>query len=157
MYNIYERKLKMDELNRFIKAQEKYYQIALQEIKNGHKQTHWIWFIFPQLKELGQSDTALYYGIKGLIEAKQYLKNEYLKHNLIEISENLLKINKNIEEIVNYPDNLKIKSSMTLFHIAGPNINTFKKVIDKFYNQELDNQTISIINNHKILLTKKQG
>ena len=135
----------MNDLNRFIIAQEESYQIALKEIKNGYKETHWIWFIFPELKDLGRSDTALYYGIKDLNEAKRYLKNDYLRNNLIEISEALLKLDDNITDILGYPDNLKVKSCMTLFYYADSNIEIFKKVIDKFYSGEFDNNTIKII------------
>ena len=137
----------MDKLNRFIEAQKKYYEIALKEIKNGYKETHWIWFIFPQLKSLGKSDTALYYGIKDLEEAKSYLENNYLRHNLIEISEAFFNLKgNNPTEILGYPDDLKVKSCMTLFYLADESIDIFKNVIDKFYNGEFDSNTISIIN-----------
>ncbi len=135
----------MNDLNRFIIAQEETYKLALKEIKNGYKESHWIWFIFPQLKDLGRSDTALYYGIKDLKEAKKYLENDYLRANLIEISEALLKLDDNITDILGYPDDLKVKSCMTLFYYADSSIEVFKKVIDKFYNGEFDNNTIKII------------
>ncbi len=135
----------MNSLDRFIKAQEKSYKVALKEIKNGHKETHWIWYIFPELKGLGKSDTALYYGIIDLEEARRYLENDYLRSNLIEISEALLNLDNNIIDILGYPDNLKVKSCMTLFYYANPNIKIFKKVLDKFYNGEFDNNTIEII------------
>ena len=135
----------MNDLNRFIIAQEETYKLALKEIKNGYKESHWIWFIFPQLKDLGRSDTALYYGIKDLKEAKNYLENDYLRANLIEISEALLKLDDNITDILGYPDDLKVKSCMTLFYYADSSIEVFKKVIDKFYNGEFDNNTIKII------------
>ena len=135
----------MNSLDRFIKAQEKSYKVALKEIKNGHKETHWIWYIFPELKGLGKSDTALYYGIIDLEEARSYLENDYLRSNLIEISEALLNLDNNITDILGYPDNLKVKSCMTLFYYANPNIKIFKKVLDKFYNGEFDNNTIEII------------
>ena len=135
----------MNSLDRFIKAQEKSYKVALKEIKNGHKETHWIWYIFPELKGLGKSDTALYYGIIDLEEARRYLENDYLRSNLIEISEALLNLDNNIIDILGYPDDLKVKSCMTLFYYANPNIKIFKKVLDKFYNGEFDNNTIEII------------
>ena len=136
----------MYNLDRFIEAQKEDYSQALKEIKNGKKQTHWIWYIFPQLKDLGISDTAIYYGIESLDEAKEYLKNNYLKHNLLEITQALLDLDSNNPtEILGYPDNLKVKSSMTLFNYADPNIDLFKKVIDKYYNGEFDINTINFI------------
>ena len=80
----------MNSLERFIKAQKQNYQQALKEIKNGKKLTHWIWYIFPQIKGLGFSEIANYYGIDDLNEAKAYLNNDYLKNNLLEITEALL-------------------------------------------------------------------
>ena len=135
----------MNDLNRFIEAQELDYLVALNEIKNGKKRSHWIWYIFPQLAFLGNSSTAKYYGIKDLDEAKLYLENEYLKNHLIEISKELLKIDKRIEDIVNYPDDLKIKSSMTLFNYVDPSIEVFKKVLDKFYDGKKDEVTLEKI------------
>lgn len=135
----------MYNLNRFIEAQNKDYDKALNEIKNGKKLTHWIWYIFPQLKELGFSNTSIYYGISSIEEAKEYLKNEYLNNHLIEITKALLSLeNNDIEDVFGYPDNLKVKSCMTLFYYASNN-EIFKKVIDKFYNGEFDINTIKLI------------
>lgn len=133
-------------LERFIKAQEKDYQKALTEIKQGKKQSHWIWYIFPQLKELGHSTTAQYYGIKDEQEAIKYLQNTLLKDHLIEISEELYKQNNNIKKIVGYPDYLKVKSCMTLFSYIDPTIDIFQKVIDKFYHGQKDEITIDLLN-----------
>ncbi len=135
-----------DSLNRFVEAQKKYYSIALNEIKNGYKETHWIWFIFPQLKELGKSETALYFGILDLDEAKRYLENDFLRKNLMEISDALLKLkSNNPTEVLGYPDDLKVRSCMTLFYSADSSMAVFKKVIDKFYNGKFDNQTLAIL------------
>ncbi len=139
-----------DSLDRFIIVQRKDYNKALKEIKNGKKLTHWSWYIFPQLKGLGSSATAEYYGIEDLKEARLYLTNEYLKNNLIEISQALLNLNtNNPTEVLGYPDDLKVKSCMTLFYYANPRINIFKKVIDKFYNGEFDDKTILLLNKQK--------
>ncbi len=136
----------MGNLDRFIVMQEKDYQIALEEIKSGKKRTHWIWYIFPQLKGLGSSATAEYYGIDDLNEAKAYLENEYLKNNLLEISQALLDLSSSDPtEILGYPDDLKVRSCMTLFYYADQSIEVFKKVIDKFYNSEFDRMTIKMI------------
>lgn len=136
-------------LERFIKAQEKDYHKALSEIKQGKKQSHWIWYIFPQLKELGHSSTAQYYGIKDKEEAKQYLQNTLLKDHLIEITEELYKQNNNIKKIVGYPDYLKVKSCMTLFSYIDPTIDIFQKVIDKFYHGQKDEITIELLKEKK--------
>lgn len=136
-------------LERFIIAQEENYQKALSEIKQGKKQTHWIWYIFPQLKELGASTTAKYYGLANIEEAKEYYSNEYLKTNLLEISRALLEIeNKNIKNIMGYPDYLKLKSCMTLFQHVNPNEKVFCSVLDKFYNGKRDEKTINLLKNN---------
>ena len=132
-------------MKKFLDAQEDDYEIALNEIKNGYKRSHWIWYIFPQIAGLGHSSTAQYYSIKDLDEAKEYLKNEILRSRLIEISSELLKLNDSIDNIMGYPDNLKLCSCMTLFYEADPNIDVFKKVIDKFYNGNFDENTLNII------------
>ena len=132
-------------LERFIVAQENSYAIALEEIKNGRKLSHWIWYIFPQLEDLGHSATAKFYGIKNKEEAIAYLQNEYLRNNLIEISEALYLIDDNISNIMGYPDDLKVKSSMTLFNYINPNITAFQNVLDKFYNGENDQKTLKLL------------
>ena len=135
------------DLDRFVKAQKQDYDQALSEIRNGKKVTHWSWYIFPQLKNLGSSAMSEFYGIEDLKEAKAYLDNEYLKKNLIEISQALLDLDNNDPtDILGYPDDLKVRSCMTLFYYADPNIDVFKKVIGKFYHGELDEQTILLLN-----------
>ena len=141
----------MANLERFIKAQKQDYEKALKEIKNGKKLTHWIWYIFPQIKGLGYSEISKYYGIDDLAEAKAYLQNEYLRNNLLEITEALLNLDSNNPtEILGYPDDLKVKSCMTLFNYADQNILIFKKIIDKYYNGEFDNKTIALIKQKKL-------
>ena len=136
----------MYNLNRFIEAQKRNYNQALSEIKTGKKLTHWIWYIFPQIKGLGMSNISMYYSVDGLDEAKEYLNNDYLKNNLLEITKALLELdNNNPTEVLGYPDDLKVKSCMTLFHYAEPSIDLFKEVIDKYYKGEFDANTINII------------
>ncbi len=131
-------------LDRFIEAHEEDYERALKEIKNGRKLTHWMWYIFPQIKGLGMSETAQYYEIKSLEEAHAYLDNELLKSHLIEISNELLKLNTNDpEEVFGDIDSLKLKSSMTLFSYISDN-EIFNKVIDKYFNGDKDLNTIRI-------------
>lgn len=132
-------------LKRFIEAQELDYEIALLEIRNGRKRSHWMWYIFPQLADLGYSSTAKYYGISNLEEARVYMENSILKSHLIEISEELYKLNDNISNILGYPDDLKLNSSMTLFKKANPEIKIFGDVIEKFYNGKEDQATIDLL------------
>ena len=132
-------------LERFIEAQERDYESALEEIRNGKKETHWIWYIFPQLKGLGMSYYADYYGIENLEEAKAYFENEYLRNHLLEITKSLLSIpTNNIKSVMDPPDDLKLKSSMTLFYEATKN-EIFKQVLEKYYEGNLDEQTLRLL------------
>ena len=121
------------------------YDQALAEIRNGMKVGHWIWYIFPQLKGLGMSSTSQYFGIRDLDEAKEYLQNQLLRDRLIEISEALLEQSGNIKNIVGFVDAMKVRSSMTLFQAADPEIEVFGKVLDKFYDGKPDDITLRII------------
>lgn len=135
-------------LERFKKAQEKDYSRALKEIRNGHKESHWMWYIFPQLKELGYSEISEFYGIDGRTEAKAYIEDEILRARLVEISEALLRLkSSNATEVMGYPDDLKLKSCMTLFSEAAPEIESFTKVLKKFFGGEKDKKTLEILNN----------
>jgi uncharacterized protein (DUF1810 family) len=137
----------MNDLNRFLEAQERKYDIALSEIKSGKKKRHWMWYIFPQIIGLGYSLAADYYAIKNIDEAKEYLNHPVLGNRLREISNELLKLaESDANAIFGYPDDLKLKSSMTLFmQVEECDDNIFKKVIDKFFNGELDDKTLSIL------------
>lgn len=136
----------MYNLERFIKAQEKEYSNALREIRNGYKSGHWMWFIFPQLSGLGFSSMSNYYGISSIDEAREYLKNEILSRRLIEISTLLLNIDgKDIDEILGYPDNLKLQSCMTLFNEADNSIIVFKEILDKYYDGKKDAKTLELL------------
>ena len=132
-------------LERFIIAQEQNYQAALQEIKNGKKQSHWMWYIFPQLKGLGFSSTAVYYAIQNEKEAKAYLDHVILGQRLKEACAALLNLRTcDANEIFGFPDNLKLRSSMTLFYLVSHD-EIFQKVIEKFFNGEFDPLTISLL------------
>lgn len=133
------------DLERFYKVQKFDYPVALNEIKNGQKESHWMWYIFPQLKELGYSSTAKYYGLTK-DEAKAYIKDEVLKSRLIEISEALLKLNNNnATSIFGYPDDLKLKSCMTLFSEISPEIEVFDKVLQNFFSGKKDDKTLELL------------
>ena len=129
-------------LQRFLDAQSHDYERALQEIKNGLKQSHWIWYIFPQLKGFGRSYNSEFYGISGLEEAKAYYNHPELGSRLIEITEALLEHrDKSAQEILSSIDARKVKSCMTLFWVASGNP-IFKEVIEAFYERKMDNKTI---------------
>ena len=130
------------DLERFIEAQNMVYDIALQEIKNGHKRGHWIWFVFPQIKGLGHSYNSEFYGISGTIEAKAYLEHPLLGARLREISQALLDCgNPSADDILGFPDVLKVRSCMTLFDMVSPN-DIFKQVLDKYYDGKPCDKTI---------------
>ncbi len=137
-----------NDIIRFTEAQAYSYPIALKEIKNGRKNSCWMWYIFPQLKALGRSYKAKYYGISDLDEAKAYISNSLLKARLIEICNALISLDSSDAHVVfGSPDDMKLKSSMTLFEIAAPDIPVFGKVLEKFYGGERDQQTINILKN----------
>jgi len=129
-------------IERFIKAQEDSYECALKEIKNGHKRSHWMWYIFPQIKGLGYSSTAMYYAIQNRAEAEVYMAHPVLGSRLLEISGELLKLEtSDADEVFGWPDDMKLKSSMTLFYIVSSN-QVFRQVLDKFFSGELDDFTV---------------
>lgn len=139
------------DLKRYVKEYETDYDTALREIRNGRKESHWMWYIFPQLKGLGMSYMAEYFGMSGIDEAKAFLNDPYLGIRIKEISSALLSLKTNDAlAVMDYPDNLKLKSSMTLFALASDsdtsNENVFKQVLDKYFNGEYDNLTIELLN-----------
>ena len=135
----------MHDLNRFISAQERSYDAALREIKSGHKVTHWMWYIFPQIAGLGFSSTAQFYAISSMQEAKDYYAHPVLGKRLVEISEALLALDtSDAGAVMGYPDDLKLRSSMTLF-LAASGDAVFQSVLDKFYSGRPDSKTLRIL------------
>jgi uncharacterized protein (DUF1810 family) len=133
-------------LQRFIDAQQSDYAIASAEIKNGRKQSHWMWYIFPQIKGLGFSATSKFYAISNIIEAVEYLGHPVLGSRLVEISNQLLQLDGNdAYKIFGSPDDLKLKSSMTLFATLPKTDKVFQLVLDKFFNGTKDNKTLQIL------------
>ena len=134
-------------LKRFLDAQSYYYKQALHEVQDGHKHSHWIWFIFPQLAILGYSHNAKYYGISGYDEAKAYLGHPILGERLITIT-NALLTHKDMDvvEIFGTVDAMKVRSCMTLFDAVSPN-DVFQNVLDCFYNGKNDKKTLDHICN----------
>ena len=134
------------EISRFMKAHQTDYQRALSEIKNGKKVSHWMWYIFPQLKGLGRSSMSEYYGIQDLDEAKVYLADPILGKHLIEICNALLSLDTNdATKVMGRPDDRKLKSSMTLFDAATESSDIFQMVLDKYYNGKKDYRTLYML------------
>lgn len=134
------------DLDRFLKAQEGVYADALREIRNGRKQSHWMWFIFPQIAGLGQTETSQYYAIKSPDEAVAYLSHPVLGNRLREIAEALLSVrNKSARDILGTPDDLKLRSSMTLFGQVSNDNRVFEQVLDCYFNGEKDGRTIQLL------------
>ena len=134
------------DLSRFLKAQEHDYAQALHEIQSGRKRSHWMWYIFPQIQGLGVSRTAEFYAIRDLEEAKDYLAHPVLGARLKEISSALLELEGlSASEIFGYPDDLKLRSSMTLFRLADLDCEIFQDVIDKYYDGRPDSRTVDIV------------
>lgn len=134
------------DLNRFVQAQEEIYSRALAEINRGRKQSHWMWFVFPQIDGLGYSSTARFYAIKSRDEAQAYLTHPLLGKRLFECSEALLKIKaKSAEEIFGYPDDLKLRSCMTLFASISEAGSVFSRVLDQYYGGQADPQTLALL------------
>jgi uncharacterized protein (DUF1810 family) len=137
------------DLTRFVDAQATSYAVALAEIKNGKKRTHWMWYIFPQLVGLGQSEYSRLYGIRNLNEAEAYLQHPVLGPRLREISHVLLQLPvSDAHTIFGSPDHKKLQSSMTLFtSVPGNHPDIFKQVLDKFFEGKMDTKTIGILEN----------
>lgn len=139
--------MKTHNLERFITAQKSAYQIALRELTEGKKQSHWMWYIFPQIQGLGYTETAKKYGIEDLQEATEYLQHRTLGPRLILMSNILLGMETNdAHQIFDSPDDLKLKSCMTLFSQVPDADPVFEKVLQKFYNGLKDHITLKILN-----------
>lgn len=131
------------DLRRFVDAQERVYATALDELRSGRKRGHWIWFVFPQLRSLGRSPTAIRYGITSLAEATAYLDHDVLGPRLRECARVVARIQgSSVEEIFGWPDNLKLRSSMTLFARATTDNADFRAVVDRFYDGVEDALTV---------------
>ena len=133
-------------LSRFVEAQKGAYETALAEVKNGWKTSHWMWFIFPQVRGLGFSDTAKFYAIKDLAEAAQYLGHPVLGARLVEISAALLDLGTTDPvKIFGHTDSMKLKSSMTLFSLPKNRDPVFQKVLNKFFGGAKDERTLQLV------------
>jgi len=133
-------------LQRFVDAQDRVYDTVLAELRNGAKRSHWIWFVFPQMRGLGRSATAQHYGISSLEEARAYLAHPVLGPRLRDCTRLVAATDgRSVDEIFGWPDNLKVRSSMTLFSHATDDNGDFRAVLDKFYAGEDDPATVELL------------
>ncbi|PWB23616.1 DUF1810 domain-containing protein [Flavobacterium sp. HTF] len=136
-----------NDLTRFLEAQNKLYLTALTELKKGKKETHWMWFIFPQIKGLGRSEMSKLYAIENLQQSEEFLAHPVLGKHLIEVSKVLLEFKmKSAESILGDLDALKLQSCMTLFSLTNNTNPVFQEVLDAFFSGKFDTLTLSIIN-----------
>ncbi len=134
------------QLARFVAAQEETYDRALRELRRGRKESHWMWYIFPQIDGLGSSSTARRYAIKSADEARAYLSHPILGPRLLQCCQAILAVNgKSASDIFGFPDDMKLRSSMTLFaHVAGSHLE-FAQVIEMYFSGHPDDRTIAIL------------
>ena len=139
------------DLRRFVDAQQRVYDAVLGELRDGAKRSHWIWFVFPQLRGLGRSPTAARFGISSLAEARAYLAHPVLGPRLRECARLVTAIDgRSVDDIFGWPDNLKVRSSMTLFAHAAEDAEEdgadFRAVLEKFYGGQGDPATVELLN-----------
>jgi len=133
-------------LERFVAAQAGTYEAALSELRAGRKSTHWMWFIFPQLRGLGRSAMAERYGVSSLGEARRYLEHEVLGPRLLECTGAVLAVEgRTAAQIFGYPDDRKFHSSMTLFDRAGPGNGEFGAALAKYFEGRPDPLTVGLL------------
>jgi uncharacterized protein (DUF1810 family) len=134
-------------LDRFLKVEQSDYEIALSEVKGGRKHSHWMWYIFPQIQGLGFSEISRYYAIKDEAEAVAFLQHPILGNRLITICNALLDLpENNANKIFGNPDDMKLKSCVTLFSILPKTDPVFRSILDKFFNGEKDIATLKNLN-----------
>jgi uncharacterized protein (DUF1810 family) len=132
------------DLQRFVDAQDRIYDTAVDELVAGRKRSHWMWFVFPQLRGLGRSPTAVRFGISSIDEARAYLAHELLGPRLHECTRLVAQIDgRTAQQIFGWPDDMKLRSSMTLFARAASDNEDFVAVLDKFYGGEEDPATVA--------------
>ena len=133
-------------LNRFIEAQMTTYKGAMLELTRGRKESHWVWYIFPQIEGLGRSDTAKLYSIKSIEEGRAYLEHLVLGPRLVEACEIILSLKDvSMDEVMGFPDDLKLLSSMTLFEFISGSNSIFTKMIELYFDDERDKGSLKLI------------
>ena len=135
------------DLSRFILAQEKAYEQALAEIKAGRKTSHWMWYIFPQFRGLGFSETSRYYAIRDIREARDFLAHPVLGARLRQLANELLKLaGSDAGQVFGSPDDLKLRSSMTLFaFVDSSEERPFDQVLEKYFGGRFDEKTMGLL------------
>jgi uncharacterized protein (DUF1810 family) len=134
------------DLNRFVRAQARDFDRALSEIRRGRKQSHWMWYIFPQFDGLGSSAMSKEYAIKTLAEAEAYLRHPVLGARLIECAEAALAVEgKSAHDIFGSPDDMKLRSSATLFAHVSPAGSVFERILDKYFQGARDEKTLRLL------------
>ncbi len=134
------------DLTRFVVAQAPVYDTVVEELRDGRKRGHWMWFVFPQLRGLGHSATAVHYGISSLQEARAYLGHELLGPRLRECTQLVNQVQgRSISEIFGSPDDLKLRSSMTLFALATDDRQDFTALLDNYYRGQQDPMTLALL------------
>ncbi|CAL6089850.1 DUF1810_domain-containing protein [Hexamita inflata] len=134
-------------LDRFVVAQENKYKQVVRELKAGHKTSHWIWYIFPQLEQLGKTQKAKFYGIQNIEEAREYLQHPLLNQRLRECVQILNGLeNKTAEFIFNgYPDDVKFHACMTIFSKAAEDNEVFVQALQKYFGGKEDKATLALL------------
>jgi uncharacterized protein (DUF1810 family) len=136
----------MSDLERFVDAQRDVYAQALAEIRAGRKRTHWMWFIFPQIAGLGSSATSQHYAIHDRAEAQAYLEHAILGPRLLECAQALMDLDAgSASDVFGYPDDMKLKSSMTLFSEVSGRGSVFAQLLDKYFDGESDERTVKLL------------
>lgn len=134
------------DLERFVKAQSTSYSQALNELRQGRKQSHWMWYIFPQIEGLGRSETARFYALSGKAEARTYLDHPVLGARLLETTGAMLThSSQSAYAILGSPDDLKFRSSMTLFAAVSEKGSPFERALDAFFDAEPDQATLDLL------------
>ena len=139
-----------DDLDRFVRAQDGIYEVALAEIASGRKRSHWMWFIFPQFAGLGSSPASAHFAIRSEDEARAYLSHPILGPRLRQCAEALLSLTgRTASEIFGFPDDVKLRSSMTLFASVAGRGSVFHQVLGRYFEGEPDDRTLNLLAHHR--------
>ena len=133
-------------LDRFVRAQEADYERACAEITAGRKRSHWMWYVFPQFAGLGSSPTSQHYAIRSLDEARAYLAHPILGPRLVECASAALSVNgRSAHEIFGSPDDMKLRSSATLFALVSADDSVFHRILARFFDGKSDDMTLQLV------------
>jgi uncharacterized protein (DUF1810 family) len=133
-------------VGRFVQAQERDYEQAISELRTGRKQSHWMWYVFPQFRGLGRSSTAERYAIKSVEEAEAYLRHAILGPRLLESVQTTLNIaNRSAFEVFGSPDDMKLRSCATLFASVSPSGSVFEQLLDRYFGGKPDDKTLYLL------------